>query len=415
MIAMATGGTSVANAGSGMAGTQGRGRRAAAAAVLGGWLVTAGAAPAPRVWILSADTWAVPREAQTLLAMAPVTAAVRALLTDPQSRLTLVHPASEEGALWGRALRRAAAHRRAAGDGRDRDRAAHSLAIRFCRKEYAMSRVAAVQMASGPNVSANLIEAGRLIARAVKNHDAKLIVLPENFAIMGLSEQDKVKIREQDGKGPIQDFLANQAAKHGVWLVGGTIPIVAAADYKVRAAGLLMDNRGRRVVLYDKMHMFDVHSSETGENYAESQTIEAGDAIVVLDTPFGKLGLAVCYDLRFPELFRAMLGQGMEVLVVPSAFTAVTGMAHWEILVRARAIENLCYVVAAAQGGYHANGRETHGDSMIVDPWGLALDRLPRGSGVVSADIEPARLRSIRRNFPAIQHQRLQCRLPEGK
>ena len=278
-----------------------------------------------------------------------------------------------------------------------------------------MSRVAAVQMASGPNVSANLIEAGRLIARAVKNHDAKLIVLPENFAIMGLSEQDKVKIREQDGKGPIQDFLANQAAKHGVWLVGGSIPLVAETDNKVRAACLLMDERGRRAARYDKMHMFDVHITETGENYAESQTIEAGESLVVVDTPFGKLGLAVCYDLRFPELFRAMLAQGMEVLAVPSAFTAVTGSAHWEILVRARAVENLCYVVAAAQGGFHANGRETHGDSMIVDPWGLVLDRLPRGAGVVSADIEPARLRSIRRNFPAIRHQRLQCRLPEGK
>ena len=277
-----------------------------------------------------------------------------------------------------------------------------------------MSRVAAVQMASGPNVSANLIEAGRLIARAVKNHDAKLIVLPENFAIMGLSEQDKVKVREQDGKGQIQDFLANQAAKYGVWLVGGTIPLTAQGD-KIRAACLLMDSRGRRAARYDKMHMFDVHISETGENYAESQTIEAGETLALVDTPFGKLGLAVCYDLRFPELFRAMLAQGMEVLAVPSAFTAVTGSAHWEILVRARAVENLCYVVAAAQGGYHANGRETHGDSMIVDPWGLVLDRLPRGSGVVSADIESARLRSIRRNFPAIQHQRLQCRLPEKK
>ena len=278
-----------------------------------------------------------------------------------------------------------------------------------------MSRVAAVQMASGPNVSANLIEAGRLIARAVKNHDAKLIVLPENFAIMGLSEQDKVKIGEQDGKGQIQDFLANQAAKYGVWLVGGTIPLAAQGDNKIRAACLLMDSRGRRGARYDKMHMFDVHISETGENYAESQTIEAGETLALVDTPFGKLGLAVCYDLRFPELFRAMLAQGMEVLAVPSAFTAVTGSAHWEILVRARAVENLCYVVAAAQGGYHANGRETHGDSMIVDPWGLVLDRLPRGSGVVSADIDQARLRSIRRNFPAIQHQRLQCHLPEKK
>ena len=156
-----------------------------------------------------------------------------------------------------------------------------------------------------------------------------------------------------------------------------------------------------------------MHIAQTGENYAESQTIEQGEMPVVVDTPFGKLGLAVCYDLRFPELFRAMLEQGMEVLAVPSAFTAVTGMAHWEILVRARAVENLSYVIAAAQGGYHANGRETYGDSMIVDPWGVVLDRLPRGSGVVSAAIEPARLKSIRRNFPAIQHRRFLCVLPD--
>lgn len=276
------------------------------------------------------------------------------------------------------------------------------------------SRVAAVQMASGPNISANLMEAARLIALAARNHGAKLVVLPENFAIVGLSEQDKVKIRETEGSGPIQDFLANQAAKHNVWLVGGTIPLATQDPTKVRASCLLFDNRGRRAARYDKMHMFDVHIAQTGENYAESQTIEPGGKTVVVETPFGKLGLAVCYDLRFPELFRLMLEQGMEVLAVPSAFTAVTGMAHWEILVRARAVENLCYVIAAAQGGYHANGRETHGDSMIVDPWGAVLDRLPRGSGVVSAEIEQARLKSIRRNFPAIQHRRLLCSLPEA-
>jgi len=275
------------------------------------------------------------------------------------------------------------------------------------------SRVAAVQMASGPNISANLMEAARLIAVAAKDHGAKLVVLPENFALVGLSEQDKVKIREAEGSGPIQDFLANQAARHGVWLVGGTIPLKAHDPQKVRAACMLWDERGRRVAHYDKMHLFDVHIAQTGENYAESLTIEPGQKPVVVDTPFGKLGLAVCYDLRFPELFRAMLEQGMEVLAVPSAFTAVTGMAHWEILVRARAVENLSYVIAAAQGGYHANGRETYGDSMIVDPWGVVLDRLPRGSGVVSAAIEPARLKSIRHNFPAIQHRRLLCVLPE--
>jgi len=275
------------------------------------------------------------------------------------------------------------------------------------------SRVAAVQMASGPNISANLMEAGRLIALAARTHGANLVVLPENFAIIGLSEQDKVKIREPAGSGPIQDFLANQAARHGVWLVGGTIPLATENPHKVRAGCLLFDTRGRCMARYDKMHMFDVRITETGENYAESQTIEPGNQTAVVDTPFGKLGLAVCYDLRFPELFRVMLEQGMEILAVPSAFTAVTGMAHWEILVRARAVENLCYVIAAAQGGYHASGRETHGDSMIVDPWGVVLDRLPRGSGVVSAKIEPARIKSIRRNFPSIQHLRLHCRLPE--
>jgi len=275
------------------------------------------------------------------------------------------------------------------------------------------SRVAAVQMASGPNISANLMEAARLIAVAAKDHGAKLVVLPENFALVGLSEQDKVKIRETEGSGPIQDFLANQAARHGVWLVGGTIPLKANDPQKVRAACLLWDERGRRMARYDKMHLFDVHIEQTGENYAESMTIESGDRPVVVETPFGKLGLAVCYDLRFPELFRAMLEQGMEVLAVPSAFTAVTGMAHWETLVRARAVENLSYVIAAAQGGYHANGRETYGDSMIVDPWGVVLDRLPRGSGVVSAALESARLKSIRRNFPTIQHRRLLCVLPD--
>ncbi len=275
-----------------------------------------------------------------------------------------------------------------------------------------MSRVAAIQMASGPNVSANLIEAGRLIGIAAEQHGAKLVVLPENFAIIGMSEVDKVKMRESEGEGPLQDFLAHQAARYGVWLVGGTLPLVAEHDKKVRAACLLYNDRGQEVARYDKMHLFDVHIHESGENYKESLTIEPGDHTVVVDTPFGRLGLAVCYDLRFPELFRALLDQGMEVLAVPSAFTAITGAAHWETLVRARALENLCYVIASAQGGYHANGRETHGDSMIVDPWGVVLDRLPRGSGVVSADIERKRLEGIRRNFPATRHRRLHCSLP---
>ena len=271
-----------------------------------------------------------------------------------------------------------------------------------------MSKVAAIQMASGPNVNAKLIEATRLITMAA-DAGAVLVVLPENFAVMGLSEFDKVKIREADGQGVIQDFLNEQAAKHGVWLVGGTIPLAAHDPDKVRSACLLIDDQGQRVARYDKIHLFDVELPDNGERYVESETIEEGDQVVVVDSPFGRLGLAICYDLRFPELFRKMADQGVELIAIPSAFTAITGMAHWEPLVRARAIENLCYVIAAGQGGYHVNGRETYGDSMIVDPWGRVLDRLPSGSGFVLAELDMGNLESIRRNFPVLEHRRMQC------
>ena len=269
-----------------------------------------------------------------------------------------------------------------------------------------MPLLAAVQMASGPNVNANLLEAGRLIATAA-GAGAGLVVLPENFALMGMTEYDKVLQREEDGHGPIQDFLAEQAARHGLWIVGGTVPLAAHDPDKIRAACLVFDDRGHRVVRYDKIHLFDVHVEETGEHYTESETIEPGGEVAVVDSPFGRLGLAVCYDLRFPELFRKLLDQRLDLLALPAAFTAATGRAHWEVLVRARAVENLCYVVASAQGGYHVNGRETHGDSMVVDPWGTVLDRLPRGSGVVLAKMERARLEGIRRSFPALEHRRL--------
>ncbi len=271
-------------------------------------------------------------------------------------------------------------------------------------------KVAAVQMASGPNVSYNLIEAGRLIALAAQD-GAELVVLPENFAIMGLAPQDVVKIREPLGKGPIQDFLADQAKNQGIWIVGGTVPLVADDPKKVRAACLLFNDRGQRVARYDKIHLFDVRIEETKEVYVESAVIEPGNEVVVVDTPFGRLGLAICYDLRFPELFRQMLDQSVEVIALPSAFTAITGKAHWETLVRARAIENLSYVIAPAQGGYHLNGRETFGHSMIVDPWGVMLDRLPNGSGFAIADLDPNYLRATRRNFPAISHRRIKCKI----
>jgi len=272
-----------------------------------------------------------------------------------------------------------------------------------------MPMVAAIQMASGPNVNANLLEAERLISSAAAN-GARLVVLPENFAIMGLQETDKVRIGEQAGRGPIQDFLAQHASRYGIWIVGGTIPLKTSDEYRVRSACLMYDDKGQQVARYDKIHMFDVHVMESNEHYTESETIEPGTTPLVIDTPFGKMGLAVCYDLRFPELFRRMLDMGMELLVIPSSFTAITGKAHWETLVRARAIENQCYVIAAAQGGYHANGRETHGDSMIVEPWGVILDRLTRGSGVVSAEIDASRIQSVRKNFPAILHRRMHCK-----
>ncbi len=268
------------------------------------------------------------------------------------------------------------------------------------------NRVAAIQMASGPNVNANLLEAGRLIAQAVAD-GAGMVVLPENFAIMGMDEQEKIKLRERDGVGPIQEFLALQAKKHGVWIVGGTIPMAAADANKVLAACLVFDDAGELVARYNKIHLFDVSLGGGSEKYTESETIEHGKDVVVIDSPFGRMGIAVCYDLRFPEMFRKMLDQGMELLVLPAAFTAVTGKAHWEVLVRARAIENLCYVVAAAQGGFHVNGRETHGDSMVVNPWGVVIDRLQRGSGMVIADIDREQLTSIRRSLPAISHRRI--------
>lgn len=273
-----------------------------------------------------------------------------------------------------------------------------------------MTTVACIQMASSPKVSANLLEAERLIGMAV-DKGARLVVLPENFALMGKDERQKVALREAEGGGPIQEFLAQQAHKHGIWLVGGTIPLVARSDEKIRAACLLFDDQGNRVARYDKIHLFDVAVVDSDERYTESETIEPGDAAVVVETPFGKLGLGVCYDLRFPELFRTMLEQGMELLAIPSAFTAITGKAHWEILVRARAIENLCYVCAAGQGGYHLSGRATYGHSMIVDPWGQIMNELATGSGLVCSDISMERVRNLRRTFPCLDHRNIVCRV----
>ncbi len=263
-------------------------------------------------------------------------------------------------------------------------------------------KVAAIQMASGPHVASNLNEAQRLIELAVQN-GAKLVVLPEYFAIMGLQEIDKVNAREKEGSGPIQNFLSNIAKKHKIWVIGGSVPLESHYLNKVFNSCLVYNDQGKQVARYDKIHLFGLDLGT--EHYHEENTIVHGDSIKVVETPFGKIGLSICYDLRFPELYRAM-GQ-VDMLVVPSAFTETTGKAHWETLIRARAIENLCYVIAPAQGGYHLSGRETHGNSMIVDPWGVILDRLPRGSGVVMANINPQYQQSLRKSLPALSHRTL--------
>jgi len=268
-----------------------------------------------------------------------------------------------------------------------------------------MNKCAAIQMASSPNISSNLLEAEKLIAEAVKA-GAKLVALPENFALMGDHELDKIKAKEVDGSGQIQNFLSATAKKYAVWIIGGTIPIAGDDSNKVRAACVVYNDKGERVARYDKIHLFDVNVPGTNEVYRESDSIEPGFEPQVFDTPFGRLGIAVCYDLRFPEFFRKMSKQGVEILVIPSAFTSETGAAHWELLLRARAVENLCYVIAPNQGGFHLNGRKTFGHSMIIDPWGVILDCYKTGGGFVCADIDLERLEKVRAAFPVLTHRR---------
>ena len=263
-----------------------------------------------------------------------------------------------------------------------------------------MFRVAAIQMASGPNVAANLQEAQRLIELAAAT-GSRIIALPEYFAIMGMKDTDKVAAREKDGDGPIQAFLANEAQRHKVWIVGGSVPLESSLPDKVRNSCLVYNQAGERVARYDKIHLFGFDMGQ--ERYTEERTIEPGSRVCTVDSPYGRLGISICYDLRFPELYRAM--GDVDLILVPSAFTETTGKAHWDTLIRARAIENLAYVIAPAQGGYHVNGRETHGHTMIVDPWGVVLDRLPRGSGVVVAGVNPTYQAKIRRSLPALTHK----------
>jgi predicted amidohydrolase len=261
-------------------------------------------------------------------------------------------------------------------------------------------KIAALQMISGPDVAPNLAAAGRLVAGAAMA-GAQLVALPEYFPLIGATDADRLAAREVDGTGPIQDFLAAAAKQHGVWLVGGSIPLLAQDPSKLRNSCLVFDPQGRRVARYDKIHLFGFKKGD--ESYDEAATIERGDQVVAFDTPLGRVGLGICYDLRFPELFRAM--GAVDLLVLPAAFTETTGRAHWELLLRTRAVENQCYVLAAAQGGQHPNGRLTHGNSMVIDPWGEVLARVDKGEGVVVAELDPQRLVDTRSSLPALKHR----------
>ena len=266
-------------------------------------------------------------------------------------------------------------------------------------------RAAVVQMVSGDVVADNLRDARGWVDSAAEQ-GAGLVVLPENFAFLGGHERAALAAGEPDGVGPIQDFLAGTAQRLGITLVGGSVPMHGDEPDRVRSACLVYGPDGRRIARYDKRHLFDV-SLPGGEGYRESATFAPGDDIVVADTPAGRLGLSICYDLRFPEHYRALVDAGAEILLAPSAFTATTGAAHWAVLVRARAIENLCYMLAPDQGGLHANQRHTHGESLIVDPWGECLAGCPVGGGpgIAVADLDRAHQAELRQRLPALAHR----------
>ena len=263
-------------------------------------------------------------------------------------------------------------------------------------------RIASIQMISGPEVGPNLDAAARHIAAAAAD-GARLVALPEYFPLIGASDETRLAVREQPGAGPIQDFLADAARRHGIWLVGGSIPLAANDPGKLLNSCLVFDDQGRQVARYDKIHLFGF--TKGAEHYDEAATIEPGQGVVAFDSPFGRIGLAICYDLRFPELFRAM--GPVDLIVLSAAFTETTGRSHWETLLRTRAIENQCYLLASAQGGQHPTGRMTHGNSMIIDPWGDIVARMDKGEGVVAAELDPARIAEVRTSLPALQHRKL--------
>ncbi len=268
-------------------------------------------------------------------------------------------------------------------------------------------RVAVIQMVSQPDVASNLAAAARLLHQA-REQGACLAVLPENFATFGCGNQQAFALAEAQGLGPLRPWLRQVARATGLWIVAGTLPLLAdaAQEGKPFAASLLVDDAGAEVARYDKLHLFAAQVNDARGRYREADDFAAGAQICVADTPLGRIGLTVCYDLRFPALYAALRDAGAELITAPSAFTAVTGAAHWEVLVRARAIESQCLLLAAAQGGEHGNGRQTHGEALIVDAWGTVLARTDKGEAVLLADFDRAAQQAVRQRMPVTEHRR---------
>ena len=267
-------------------------------------------------------------------------------------------------------------------------------------------RIAALQMVSGQEVAANQQMAADLVAQAA-GAGAELLVLPEYWCLLGQRDSDKLALAEDFGQGPLQDFLAQLARQHGVYLVGGTIPLKTASPDRAYNSSLVFDPQGVCIARYDKIHLFSFHKGR--EAYNEGKSLEAGSQAVAFDFraragQLWRVGLSVCYDLRFPELYRQLAA---DIYLVPSAFTYTTGQAHWELLLRARAVENLAFVAAAAQGGLHSNGRQTWGHAMVVNPWGQVLAQQAQGAGVVLADCDWQALQNWRLQLPALRHRKL--------
>jgi len=281
-----------------------------------------------------------------------------------------------------------------------------------------LTKIAAIQMASGPQIKANLMEATRLIREAAKK-GAQMVVLPESFALMAMQESENIDLAEAQGDGYIQDAIRQCAIDNKVWIVAGSIPLKSDESEKASAASLMFNDKGEIVARYNKIHMFDVDieapkSTDKAdgkqikvEYYRESDTFEAGEDITVVDTPFGKIGMSICYDLRFPLLYREMVKRGAEIFLIPSAFAHTTGVMHWEPLLKARAIENQCYVIAPAQGGFHVNGRRTYGHSMALDYLGQVQGERLKGTGIITITIDLAAQRKVRESFPVLKHTKL--------